>query len=198
MYISIALLSSFAAICCHEIGHWMSARLLGMKVIGVTVGLGPELMGYTDKAGTRWGIALWPVAGKCTFTNGTPREPTLAPSFKSKVVIYLAGSGLNLAVAGLCLVIVFWSGDHSWPGGRPVTLTTDLIESTLVLLAIVSVCCGLFNLLPIPPLDGGQILLVVVERAHGKPLSGAAINSFRHGALFFTLLCTGAIVMWAC
>ncbi|TLM73204.1 MAG: site-2 protease family protein [Actinobacteria bacterium] len=39
------------------------------------------------------------------------------------------------------------------------------------LVALLSLSLGLMNLVPIPPLDGGKVLLELVERAIGRPLS---------------------------
>ncbi len=44
----------------------------------------------------------------------------------------------------------------------------------LYLLALLSISLGVINLLPIPILDGGQVVSTVVEMARGKPLSPAA------------------------
>ncbi len=43
--------------------------------------------------------------------------------------------------------------------------------SLLQLIAVLSTSLGLFNLLPIPVLDGGHLLFLVVERFKGKPIS---------------------------
>jgi len=42
--------------------------------------------------------------------------------------------------------------------------------------AILSIFIGLFNLLPIPILDGGQIVILVIEKLRGKPLEAEKIN----------------------
>lgn len=42
------------------------------------------------------------------------------------------------------------------------------------LLALLSISLGVINLLPIPILDGGQVVSTVVEMVRGKPLSAAA------------------------
>jgi regulator of sigma E protease len=44
----------------------------------------------------------------------------------------------------------------------------------LTFLAIVSISLGVLNLLPIPILDGGQMLFQVIELAKGSPLSERA------------------------
>ena len=42
--------------------------------------------------------------------------------------------------------------------------------------AILSIFIGLFNLLPIPILDGGHLLILVIEKLRGKPLEAEKIN----------------------
>ena len=41
----------------------------------------------------------------------------------------------------------------------------------LLLLGILSISLGAFNLLPLPMLDGGQFLIILVEKVKGSPLS---------------------------
>jgi regulator of sigma E protease len=45
------------------------------------------------------------------------------------------------------------------------------LENLLVLIALISVNLAVFNLLPIPILDGGQILVAVLEAAKGRAFS---------------------------
>ncbi|MDX2094540.1 MAG: RIP metalloprotease RseP [Alphaproteobacteria bacterium] len=47
----------------HEYGHFLAARLLGVKVETFSIGFGRELLGRTDRHGTRWRIALFPLGG---------------------------------------------------------------------------------------------------------------------------------------
>ena len=47
----------------HEFGHYLLARLNGVKVEVFSVGFGRELFGFTDKAGTRWKFSLIPLGG---------------------------------------------------------------------------------------------------------------------------------------
>lgn len=44
------------------------------------------------------------------------------------------------------------------------------IFSVLLLLAFISINVGVFNLLPIPALDGGKILFLLIEAVRGKPI----------------------------
>lgn len=47
----------------HEWGHYIVARLCGVKVETFSIGFGRELLGFNDSHGTRWKISLVPLGG---------------------------------------------------------------------------------------------------------------------------------------
>ncbi len=47
----------------HEYGHFIVARLCGVKIETFSIGFGREIIGRTDRHGTRWKIALFPLGG---------------------------------------------------------------------------------------------------------------------------------------
>ena len=47
----------------HELGHYLVARWNGVRVEIFSIGFGPELFGWNDKAGTRWKFSLIPLGG---------------------------------------------------------------------------------------------------------------------------------------
>jgi regulator of sigma E protease len=47
----------------HELGHYWVARRAGVRVETFSIGFGRELMGWTDRAGTRWKIGWLPLGG---------------------------------------------------------------------------------------------------------------------------------------
>ena len=47
----------------HELGHYLIARLNGVRVEVFSIGFGPELFGWTDKAKTRWKFSIIPLGG---------------------------------------------------------------------------------------------------------------------------------------
>ena len=63
-------------------------------------------------------------------------------------------------------------------------------ESFVGFLALISISLGIFNLLPVPVLDGGHLLLLGVEAVRGKPLSARALYWVHVGglSLLFALL----------
>ena len=47
----------------HELGHYLAARSVGVKVEAFSIGFGKELFGWYDKQGTRWKICMLPLGG---------------------------------------------------------------------------------------------------------------------------------------
>ena len=48
----------------HELGHYVVARICGVRVEVFSIGFGPEIMGWTNKrSGTRWKFSLIPLGG---------------------------------------------------------------------------------------------------------------------------------------
>src|SRR6202011_5504932 len=51
----------------HELGHFLIARLNGVRVLVFSIGFGPELVGFNDRHGTRWKISAVPLGGYVKF-----------------------------------------------------------------------------------------------------------------------------------
>ena len=51
----------------HELGHYLVGRWCGIKAEVFSVGFGPELLGRTDRHGTRWKVSLIPLGGYVKF-----------------------------------------------------------------------------------------------------------------------------------
>ena len=51
----------------HEMGHYLVGRWSGIRILAFSVGFGPELVGFTDKHGTRWKISVIPLGGYVKF-----------------------------------------------------------------------------------------------------------------------------------
>lgn len=47
----------------HELGHYLVARYNKVKIEVFSIGFGPELFGWHDKAGTRWKFSIIPLGG---------------------------------------------------------------------------------------------------------------------------------------
>lgn len=47
----------------HEFGHYIIAKICGVKIEAFSIGFGKELFGRTDKSGTRWKVSILPMGG---------------------------------------------------------------------------------------------------------------------------------------
>lgn len=157
----------------HEIGHLIAARWYGVRVLRLSVGLGPELLGYTDQKGTRWALAVLPLGGSLAMcdrrnSNATPAEAFSNKTLGQRAVICGAGPLASLllaaAIYGLSVAIF---GEVALPGTE-----TDHVEVAFVgFIGAFSFVVALFSLIPIPPLDGGRLALYGMEAFTRKPIS---------------------------
>ena len=51
----------------HEFGHFLVARLCGVRILVFSIGFGPELIGFNDRHNTRWKISAIPLGGYVKF-----------------------------------------------------------------------------------------------------------------------------------
>lgn len=53
----------------HELGHYLVARMFGIPAESFSIGFGRELVGWTDRQGTRWKVAWLPLGGYVKFVG---------------------------------------------------------------------------------------------------------------------------------
>ena len=63
----------------HELGHYLVGRWCGVRVSTFSIGFGPELIGWNDRSGTRWRIALLPLGGFVRFFGDSDAASTPVP-----------------------------------------------------------------------------------------------------------------------
>lgn len=108
----------------HEWGHYIVARLFGVRVEVFSIGFGREVTGWTDRHGTRWKISLLPLGGYVRFFGdaGAASNPSAqvaempeserAVSFHHKSIpvraaIVSAGPAINILFAILVYAGMF-------------------------------------------------------------------------------------------
>lgn len=109
----------------HELGHFLVARMCGVKVDVFSIGFGKELWGRRDKHGTYWKVAAVPLGGYCQFlgdddaaSSGESKATELSEEEKKytfqfqspfkKLVIALAGPLANYLFAILIFAGIFF------------------------------------------------------------------------------------------
>src|SRR5215831_17570282 len=107
----------------HELGHFLVARLCGIKVLVFSIGFGPELIGFYDRRGTRWKISAIPLGGYVKFFGdeneaSVPDASTLAAmteeerkqSFPGQPVYARAAVVAAGPITNFILAIVLFAG----------------------------------------------------------------------------------------
>ena len=110
VYILIAILMFGMLIAVHEFGHFITAKLLGVRVEEFSIGMGPQLLSR-KRGETRYTLRLLPIGGFCAM-EGEEEDVDSPGSFQSKpvwarLIILAAGAFLNF-VTGLLIVLILF------------------------------------------------------------------------------------------
>lgn len=115
----------------HEFGHYGMARLFGIKVDTFSVGFGREVVGFTDRRGTRWKLGWLPLGGYAKFAGdmnaASQPDPALAalpqsekaelfqfrPAWQRALVV-AAGPLINFLFAILIFAAFFMTAGHEY------------------------------------------------------------------------------------
>lgn len=108
----------------HEFGHYWVGRRFGIHAEVFSIGFGPELIGWTDRNGTRWKISAIPLGGFVKFlgdsdaSSATPSAEPLSTEQErrafftqplyARAAVVLGGPAANLLFAVLLLTGVFY------------------------------------------------------------------------------------------
>lgn len=78
-------------------------------------------------------------------------------------------------------------------GISEIVIQTEGIAEFVYILAVISMSLGVTNLLPFPPLDGGKVLLLIIEAIRKKPLKES--TEIKIQMIGFVLLITLSIIV---
>lgn len=78
-------------------------------------------------------------------------------------------------------------------GISDIVVNTNDIMNYLYIMALISASLGITNLLPLPPLDGGKIVIYIIEAIRKKPINEEL--ELKIQSLGFSLLITLAIIV---
>jgi Zn-dependent protease len=186
----IWFLALFGSILLHELGHALMIRRFGRDAHIVLYGMG--------------GLAI---EGRPTSTFGSPwsfepyseyRPRSRTPD--EQILISAAGPGIQLVLAAIVVALVYATGGHvetSVHGFIPLpapVLGGSLAQNEPLLVLVwyllyINIFWALMNLLPVLPLDGGQIAMQVLIQ--GDPWSGM------QRALWLSLITAGTVAVLA-
>lgn len=104
----------------HELGHYLVARLNGVRVEVFSIGFGKELFGWTDRSETRWKVGALPLGGYVKMRGDADPTSSLidlsarpepdsfpAKSVGQRAAIVAAGPVANFVFAIVALACLF-------------------------------------------------------------------------------------------
>ncbi len=109
LYILVALVVFAILILTHELGHYISARIFGVKIYEFSIGMGPKMVTWTSKkTDIKYSIGILPIGGYVSMA-GEDEESDDENALNKKeawkrLIIVVAGAAMNL----LCGFIVMF------------------------------------------------------------------------------------------
>ncbi|HYD40696.1 MAG TPA: site-2 protease family protein [Anaeromyxobacter sp.] len=115
LLVTIAVLGGLIFV--HELGHYLVAKLLGVKVLRFSIGFGPPIFSF-QRGDTEYRIAWVPLGGYVKMAGADPTEE-VAPEDRGRslleqppgrrLLISLAGPVMNLVLPLALFAGLFWS-----------------------------------------------------------------------------------------
>ena len=111
VYVLAAVLIFGVLIAIHEFGHFITAKLCGVKVNEFSIGMGPAVW-TKEKGETLYALRVLPIGGYCAMEGededtGDSRSFVRQPLWK-KFIILVAGTAMNF-LTGLLVVLVLFA-----------------------------------------------------------------------------------------
>jgi len=148
MFIVLAILAFGLIIAVHELGHFIAAKIMGVKVNEFAIGMGPKIFSKQGKE-TLYSLRLFPFGGFCAMDDDdvsvgegdnalskedeeddnsadeyNPRSFANQKRWR-RIVILAAGSLANFIMAFI-IVLVFTAGNTSFTGTTATYVTDNL------------------------------------------------------------------------
>jgi regulator of sigma E protease len=102
----------------HELGHFLMARRIGVRVITFSLGFGPKLFGFT-RGGTEYRVSAVPLGGYVKMAGETPDDPRngqpdefLSKTKWQRFQVLIMGPVMNILLAVVLMWVVLMQGDR--------------------------------------------------------------------------------------
>lgn len=180
--ISLVALPILAAVIFHEVAHGVMALRLGDDTAARMGRLTLNPLPHIDPVGTILMPGLLLLAGAPIFGYARPVPvdfSRLRNPRRDMVLVALAGPGTNLVLAAVSAFVLHVLAPRIADPGATGFITTGVflpLAQMAYASVVINVGLAIFNLLPLPPLDGGRVLTGLLPYAQARLV--AAIEPF--------------------
>ena len=134
LYIIYALLGFSLLIIVHELGHFIMAKVNGIKVEEFAIGMGPKILSTQGKE-TKYSIGLFPIGGYVKML-GEEEDINDERSFSSKsplrrISVIIAGAFMNFLLAIIIFTVILNKFGYSLPKIDSLVENMPAIEAGL-------------------------------------------------------------------
>lgn len=127
----------------HEFGHFIMARLMGVRVLEFALGMGPKLIRFKGKE-TEYSLRLFPIGGFCSMAGedaagggsvaadqdfADTDDPRAFCNKKvwRRILIVIAGALMNLILGFVLLIVYFAAFTQPQEAGQPAYYASTVI-----------------------------------------------------------------------
>jgi Zn-dependent protease len=186
------LVALYLSISLHEAAHaWMAnrcgddtARLMGRMTLNP--------IAHIDPIGTILMPLMQVVFSGLPLIGWAKPVPVNPVRFRNmrrgEILVSLAGPASNFILAGVTIIVCWLVIAATGHMGRSAGPVAEAFLTFLVTLLIINLVLGVFNLVPIPPLDGSHILGVLISREAAQKLERFLVPPFNFIILLFVVL----------
>ena len=113
--IAAAILIFALMIFVHEFGHFIVAKLVGIRVLEFAIGMGPKVLSW-GKGETRYSIRIIPIGGFCAMEgedkdSNDPKAINNKPAWQ-RLLVLAAGAFMNILLGFMLLLFMMAQGSH--------------------------------------------------------------------------------------
>jgi len=200
MNLFIFIISLYISILIHELGHYLTSKFFKIPVKTFCIGVGPKLLTFS-KFNTKFIFKPIPVGG---YITSDPKDLDKI-NFIKEWIIKLAGVTVNLfatiislsiflnksflTVLGLLLTKIlipqfsnslnissYFGSEVAISSTLPELLNISNPSQFALIFAAINIGLFCFNLLPLPILDGGQLIMSIIRRWGNKSPKRAKVT----------------------
>jgi membrane-associated protease RseP (regulator of RpoE activity) len=173
----ILILSLFGVTLWHELGHLLAARWLGVPIVNLYVGLGPILWRRRMRQSPNLVLRAFPLGMSVAIPNRRTLDGEQRRPYSHDLWIAAAGPCASFVLTLLLFAIARWMPmPYEWAYG-------------LVGVGLLSTAIALLNLLPVPGLDGGHLLMISAARKGWEMTPAQELRLQRASVKWVVIIC---------